>query len=247
MSLPPLQPEQRVKPRYFEFRISLIFAAIFFPLGVHLPYFPLWLENKGFDAEQIGILLAAPMFLRVVTTPMITALADRASDRVNVLIALAAAAFVLSLGYFLPATYAVVLFVSLALTVFWTPHSLLADSLALSGVRRFGSSYPGMRIWGSLAFLAASFVGGMVLAVTSADAVPVMIAFGFSQRCWPLSSCRASAGRAVRCRCRQPSGRKRRRSFSAAISCSSWQAPASSTPATVSCSVSSRSTGRGSA
>ena len=64
------------------------------------------------------------------------------------------------------------------LTVFWTPQSPLADSLALSGVRRFGSSYPRMRIWGSLMFLAASLFGGMILAATSADAVPVLISFG---------------------------------------------------------------------
>ena len=155
MSLPPLQPEQLVKPRYFELRISLIFAAMFFPLGVHLPYFPLWLEAKGFDAEQIGIILAAPMFLRVVTTPIITAhggprkrpgqCPDRACRPPRSCCRSAISC---------RPTYAVVLFVSLALTVFWTPHSPLADSLALSGVRRFGSSYPSMRIWGSLAFLA---------------------------------------------------------------------------------------------
>ena len=36
---------------------------------------------------------------------------------------------------------AMVLAFSLALAVVWTPHSPLADSLALSGVRRFGSNY----------------------------------------------------------------------------------------------------------
>ena len=87
MSLPPLLPEQLVKPRHFELRIALIFAALFIPLGVHLPYFPLWLEANGFDAEQIAIILSAPMFLRVVTTPFITGMADRAKDRANVLIA----------------------------------------------------------------------------------------------------------------------------------------------------------------
>ncbi len=180
MSLPPLLPEQLVKPRHFEFRIALIFAALFIPLGAHLPYFPLWLEAKGFDAEQIGIILAAPMFLRVVTTPVITALADRAKDRANVLIALAAAALVLSLGYFLQPTYAIVLLVSLALQIVWTTHSPLADSLALSGVRRFGSSYPAMRIWGSMAFLFANFAGGAILAATSPDAVPWMITVGLA-------------------------------------------------------------------
>ena len=180
MSLPPLLPEQLVKPRHFEFRISLIFAAIFVPLAVHLAYFPLWLVAKGFDAEQIGLILAAPMFLRVITTPVITAMADRAKDRANVLVGLAAASLILSLGYFLPPTYAVVLIVSLALQIVWTTHSPLADSLALSGVRRFGSSYPGMRIWGSIAFLLSSFTGGVILAATSAQAVPWMITIGLA-------------------------------------------------------------------
>ena len=71
--------------------MSLIFATLFVSLGTHLPYFPLWLEAKGFHAEQIAIILAAPMFLRVVTTPLLTALADRAKDRADVYIALVAA------------------------------------------------------------------------------------------------------------------------------------------------------------
>jgi PPP family 3-phenylpropionic acid transporter len=178
MPLPPLAPEQQVKPRRFELRMSLIFAALFIPLGVHLPYFPLWLEAKGFDAGQIAVILSAPMFLRVVTTPFITALADEAKDRANVLIVLVAASLALSAGYLLEPTYLVVLCVSLALTVVWTPHSPLADSLALSGVRRFGSNYASMRIWGSAAFLFANLGGGVVLAGTSADAVPVMISIG---------------------------------------------------------------------
>jgi len=178
MSLPPLQPDQIVKPRHFEIRLSLLFAAIFLPLGVHLPYFPLWLEAKGFEAYQIGLILAAPMFLRVLTTPAITAMADRATDRANVLIGISAASVLLSLGYFLPPGYGVVLAVSLALQVFWTPQSPLADSLALSGVRRFGSSYSKMRIWGSLLFLAGSFVGGLILARTGPEAVPAMISIG---------------------------------------------------------------------
>lgn len=178
MSLPPLQADQLVKPRHFELRISLLFGAIFLPLGIHLPYFPLWLEANGFTAEQIGIVLATPMFLRVVTTPIMTAMADRASDRANMLLTISAASVVLSLGYFLPPSYGIVLVVSVLLAIVWTPQSPLADSLALSGVRRFGSSYPRMRIWGSLMFLVGSFLGGLILTATGASAVPVMISAG---------------------------------------------------------------------
>lgn len=175
MSLPPLSPEQLVKPRHFELRMSLIFATLFVSLGTHLPYFPLWLQAKGFHAGQIAVILAAPMFLRVVTTPLLTALADRARDRANVYIALVLATLVLSAGYFLPATYAMVLAVSLALTIVWTPHSPIADSLALSGVRRFGSNYTSMRKWGSISYLCANVAGGFILAATGPQAVPVII------------------------------------------------------------------------
>ncbi|MEP9371471.1 MFS transporter [Mesorhizobium sp. KR1-2] len=179
-SLPPLSPDQLVKPRHFELRISLIFLTVFIPLGVHLPYFPLWLEAKGFAAEQIAIILSAPMFLRVVTTPFITAMADKAKDRANVLIFMVAAALLLSAGYYLEPSYSIVLGVSLVLAVFWTPQTPLTDSLALSGVRRFGSVYARMRIWGSIAFLAANLAGGAVLGIYGADAVPVMISAGLA-------------------------------------------------------------------
>jgi PPP family 3-phenylpropionic acid transporter len=175
MPLPPLSPEQLVKPRHFEARIALIFASLFVSTGINLPYFPLWLQAGGFNAEQIAVILAAPMFLRVFTTPLLTAYADRANDRVHVLLALVAASLVLSCGFFLPPVYGIVLVVSLALAVVWTPHGPLADSLALSGVRRFGSNYTGMRIWGSISFLSANLGGGIILSWTSAQAVPVII------------------------------------------------------------------------
>lgn len=180
MPLPPLSPEQRIKPHRFELRISLMFAALFIPMGVHLPYFPLWLESLGLDAEEIAVVLSAPLFLRVFSTPLITAFADRVNDRAYVLIAMTAASFLLSLGYFLTSSFTGVLLVSLLLVIVWTPHSPLTDSLALSGVRRFGSNYANMRIWGSAAFLAANLVGGFVVSAATESSVPVMIALGLA-------------------------------------------------------------------
>ncbi|MBZ9668867.1 MFS transporter [Mesorhizobium sp. ES1-3] len=175
MPLPPLSPEQLVKPSRFELRMSLIFGTLFISLGTHLPYFPLWLQAKGFHAEQIAVILSAPMFLRVVTTPLLTTLADRARDRADVYVVLVAASLLLSAGYFLTPTYATVLAVSLLLTIVWTPHSPIADSLALSGVRRFGSNYASMRKWGSICYLLANVAGGFILAASGPQAVPVII------------------------------------------------------------------------
>ncbi len=175
-----LPPDFFEKPRHFELRMSALYAALFLAVGVHLPYFPLWLAESGFDATEIAFLLSAPMFLRLVTTPFITALADRVSDRAYVLIAATGATALLSLAYWLEPTYVLVLAVSILIQVVWTPHAPLADSLALSGVRRFGADYAGLRKWGSAAFLAANVAGGVILGITGAGAVPMIITAGLT-------------------------------------------------------------------
>ena len=91
MSLPPLSSEQQIRPRHFELRMAAIFFTLLIPNGIYIPYFPLWLTENGFGPEEVAVILSAPMFLRVVTTPFLTAMADRASDRANVYIALVAA------------------------------------------------------------------------------------------------------------------------------------------------------------
>jgi len=175
-----LPPDFFEKPRYFEFRLSALYAALFLSVGVHLPYFPLWLADSGFDATEIAFLLSAPMLLRLVTTPFITAFADKVSDRAYVLIAAVGATAFLSLGYLLQPTYALVLGVSILIQIVWTPHAPLADSLALSGVRRFGTDYARIRKWGSAAFLCANLAGGAILGVTGPAAVPYIITTGLT-------------------------------------------------------------------
>ena len=175
----PHAPEFEKPPR-FDLRLSLLFAAIFVPVGIHLPYFPLWLEQSGFTPAEIAVVLSAPMFLRVVTTPFFTAYADTVRDRANVLIAVIAATLLLSLGYLFEPRYLWVLLVSIAIQIVWTPQAPLADSLALSGVRRFGTDYASIRKWGSASFLAANLAGGALIAYAGASAVPIIISCALS-------------------------------------------------------------------
>lgn len=160
--------------------MAAFYAAIFAPMAIHLPYFPLWLETRGLTAAQIGIILSVPIFVRVFTAPVVAALADKASERAMVITVVVAGTFAVSLGYFLPLGSLGILAVSIALAVFWAPHAPLSDSIALSGVRRFGASYPRMRIWGSTSFLVASYFGGIALAGFGAEAVPWMISVGLA-------------------------------------------------------------------
>lgn len=178
--LPPLSPEQQIKPRRFELRISILFACIFLPNGIHLPYFPLWLQFQEFSPSQIAAIIAAPYFVRILAGPAVSAYADRARDRVPVLMACAILSVIACAGYLLPATYTIVMVVSVLLALVWAPHTPLSDSIALSGVRRYGVDYASMRIWGSIFFLLTNVVGGYVLAAAGAGVVPLLMLCGFS-------------------------------------------------------------------
>lgn len=180
MQLPPLSPEQAVKPPRYELRMSVLFAATFLPMGIHLPYFPLWLAGRGFTASEVALILSMPIFARIAAAPVVTMLADRASERAYVLMVVAAAAMIVSLGYFLPADGAMVLAISLLLIVAWSPHGPLADSLALSGVRRYGIDYSRMRIWGTISFLVANLVGGALLERYGTEVVPFLLTGGLA-------------------------------------------------------------------
>src|ERR1700733_7511903 len=66
-----LTPHSRPSGRDIEFKLSLLYAATFLTFGVQIPFLPVWLGSRGLDDRHIALALAAPQFLRVVSTPLL--------------------------------------------------------------------------------------------------------------------------------------------------------------------------------
>lgn len=169
------EAERQVAPFAFGARISLLYSAIFFHVGLYLPYFPLWLKARGLSATQISIILSLPLIVRVLTSGQITSYADRAGDRANVMIALYVATALATLAYLFVDVagggFWPIFAVTALYAVFFNPLVPVLDSLTLSGVRRFGVDYGRIRLWGSLVFILANLGGGLVLAGSDVEAV----------------------------------------------------------------------------
>jgi PPP family 3-phenylpropionic acid transporter len=146
-------------------RLSAFYAAYFVLIGIQLPFFPLWLEAKGLDAGQIGIVLGVPAFVRVLAVPTLTRIADQHSALREVLIGAACAS---AAGYvvvgFSTGMAGILIAVTLA-SIAFTPITALSDALALKGLRVHGGSYGHVRLWGSGAFIAANLGAGLLLDV----------------------------------------------------------------------------------
>jgi len=144
-------------------RIALAFAAIFFALGMHMPYFPVWLQSEGYTAGAIGIVLGTITWMRVFANPLIGRLSDRLGSVKTpaiVLAVLAASAY----GLFGLATNLWQLVaVGALLGLTFSPLTPLTDSVALRLGSQGAVNYGHLRLFGSAAFIAASIVGGWLL------------------------------------------------------------------------------------
>jgi PPP family 3-phenylpropionic acid transporter len=145
-------------------RLSLFYGAFFLYGGLSLPFLPIWLAAKGLDPGEIGIVLAAPMVVRVIAVPLWSRLADRLGMLPRALVAaslasVAAFALVGTLSGFI----AILIGFTLAATVS-APVLPFGDALALRALRGRMPRYGGVRLWGSVAFIVANLGGGVVLA-----------------------------------------------------------------------------------
>ena len=149
--------------RAFAWRLAVFYAALFVVLGVQLPFMPVWLAAKGFNASEIGIVLALPMIVRVFAIPVAARAADR-RDALRATLIIAAAAALAGYAALGLADRTLVILLAFAIaSAFYTPMMPLADAYALRGLSQQGRAYGPVRLWGSAAFIAGSFGAGFLL------------------------------------------------------------------------------------
>lgn len=160
--------------------LALSYVALFVSIGVYMPFFPVLLADRGFSAEAIGLALAIPVVLRLVTLPAAGALSDRVArprEFLVVLGVLAASGFVW-VGL---VTGQIELCLALAFaSLFWNPAFPLLESYTLRLASKGRIDYGRIRIWGSISFIAANLGTGVLLGFWSADSVAWMIAAAFA-------------------------------------------------------------------
>jgi PPP family 3-phenylpropionic acid transporter len=147
----------------FALKLGLFYAAYFLYGGIQLPFFPVWLEARGLEAATIGLVIAVPMMVRVVAMPLITRAADRTrAIKATLVIAAAAAACAMTVvGLAADVAAIFVAFTIAAIAV--SPVLSLADAYALTGLGARGRAYGPVRLWGSVAFIAANVGAGWLL------------------------------------------------------------------------------------
>lgn len=150
-------------------RISSLYGALFFTIGIYLPFFPVWLSARGLDTDEIALVLALQIAVRIVSGPIFSFLADKTGRRRTLLIWLAIVPLAGSLALAVIQPIWLIGLVAVAAAFFWSPIMPMTEVIAVSGAGAQKLDYGRMRLWGSLAFIVASLGGGLALDVMAAD------------------------------------------------------------------------------
>lgn len=152
-------------------RLALVHASFFGFIGVFLPFWPVWLESKEMSAEQIGLLLGAGIWIKVVANPFFSSLADRWGRPKAMLVCLTLACFACFWLFAWVEGFLALLAVSLVVAAFHSSQIPVADDLTMRFQRDRGLHYGRIRLWGSVAFMIANVLGGWWLNGQPAGAI----------------------------------------------------------------------------
>ena len=156
-------------------RLSLFYATIFGLVGMHLPFWPVWLAGRGLDAAEIGLVTAAGQLVRALATPAIGSLADRAQDRRTVMVSLTVMALAAGSAFYVSQGFWAILFVTVLLTISHGALGPLIENLTMLVTTAKGLSYGRVRSLGSVAFILMAIGGGFIMDGRSSETVLAVV------------------------------------------------------------------------
>ena len=144
-------------------RLGTYYGAIFFVIGFMLPFWPLWMQSRGLNPKEIGIVMSVGMLIKVLANPVVGSYADRTGSRSGPLVLLSiTAAFSFSTFWFADGFWPILITTILFLFC-WSPLMPLTETLTMHFDTAGTLDYGRVRLWGSLAFIAAAWGGGWIL------------------------------------------------------------------------------------
>lgn len=162
-----------------------ILFVYFLSFGIFLPYFSPFLAAQGFSAAQVGILLSAVMFAKVIGPLLLGWWVDHRGKILPSLrfSTMASVALVLAMGLLIDrsASLGWWLVFLLVFGLVWQPILSQLDVLTLRRVGEDSHEYSAIRAWGSIGFIVSSVgLGWIIQAWPSAQNFWVLGGIGLS-------------------------------------------------------------------
>ncbi len=157
-------------------RLSSFYFFYFALLGAWLPFWPLYLKDLGYNAEQIGYLAGIMMGTKIIGPNIWGWLADYTGRRMQIIRLGSLGALIIFLTIFLDQRFWWLAVIIAAYSFFWNAVLAQFEVITLSHLNGRYHRYSQIRVWGSVGFIAAVSLLGFYFDVFSVSALPWVIA-----------------------------------------------------------------------
>ncbi len=195
------------QPKNTEQQLRWLCACYFFffsILGVMVPYLGVFFDSRGFNAQEIGFLLAILMGTRIIAPNLWAIVADRTGMRAELIKIGAGAAAVSYLSFFYDGSLTY-LAISLAVyTFFWNAILAQLEVITLETLGENATRYGAIRSWGSVGYIVLVVGGGFAIGHWGPQILPYIgmaLFIGMLASALPLPANRAKIEKEVK---RQP-------------------------------------------
>lgn len=144
-------------------RLSFFYFAIFSFVGIHMPFWPVWLKSQGIDAMGIAVLTALSFALKIVVTPWVSRQADRSGRKREAIVWLALGLLLGCGAFFFTHGFTQIFVLTLLAFSCWSPIMSLAESVTTMAAKAHKLDYGRIRLWGSVAFALVAGSSGVLL------------------------------------------------------------------------------------
>lgn len=154
----------------------LLYTALYGAFGVASPYWPKLFESKGLAPQQIGLILAAGLAMRLAAGPAIGRLADLMGSLRLVLASCILVAAAAAAAYSSASAFWLILMIAVVQAAALAPTTSLADALTVNTARPARAGRPFEYGWIRGAASAAFLVGTLVIGqlIGPADLSPII-------------------------------------------------------------------------
>ncbi len=158
-------------------RLSSFYFFYFAVLGALLPFWPLFLRDKGFDAEAIGYISGIIMGTKIVAPNIWGWLADRTGRRLAIIRTGALLGLVIFIGVVVDQSFWWLAIVVAGFSFFWNAVLAQFEVITLDHLGSRYQRYSQIRLWGSIGFIVAVIVLGLVFDYLPIGWLPWIVLF----------------------------------------------------------------------
>ena len=156
-------------------RLSSFYWFYFATLGAFIPYFGLYLSDSGFNAIEIGQLMAVIMGTKIIAPYLWGWIADHRGNRLSIIRLGAVLAAMGYAGIFFGNTYWWLFLVLFVFSFFWNAILPQFEALTFNHLANNEHQYSWIRMWGSVGFVAAVISVGWLLNSIEIAKLPIVV------------------------------------------------------------------------